>query len=103
MNEVERWLKCEFIQHQETREFDAEVIRCSSAGFHIRTLEQGLEGFVSTRDMKQKFSFDEIRLSLKSKTTKIELDQPVRVRFKNIDWKNQQIQFTLIEETDSGE
>lgn len=95
--DVEQWLKCQFmVKNKETHQ--ATVLRTFSTGFQVRLLENGIEGFVSTKEMDGKYSFNQDQLSLTGKALSFNLDQVIDVRVKQIDWSRKQIQFELSEQ-----
>jgi len=94
--DVEQWLKCQFmVKNKEI--YQASVLRTFSTGFQVRLLENGIEGFVSTKEMEGKYSFNQDQLSLTGKAMSFKLDQVIEVRVKQIDWSRKQIQFELSE------
>ena len=97
VNDTEQWLKCQFIAKQQGA-FDATVLRVFSTGFQVKLVDTGIEGFISTKEMEGKYSFNQERLLITSKGRSFELDQVIKVHLKNIDWTRKQIQFALFEE-----
>ena len=94
--DVEQWLKCQFMaKNKETHQ--ASVLRTFSTGFQVRLLENGIEGFISTKEMDGKYSFNQDLLSLTGKALSFKLDQVIEVSVKQIDWSRKQIQFKLSE------
>ncbi len=96
-NEVEQWLKCQFMANN-SDVHEAEIVRCFATGFQVRLLANGIEGFVSTKEMEGKFSFDQLRLRIQGKQHTFELEQKVKVCLKQIDWRRKQIQFALADQ-----
>jgi len=95
--DVEQWLKCQFmVKNKDVHQ--ASVLRTFSTGFQVRLLETGIEGFVSTKEMDGKYSFNQELLSLTGKALSFKLDQVIEVRVKQIDWSRKQIQFELSEQ-----
>lgn len=97
VNDAEQWLKCQFIAKQQGP-FEAAVLRVFSTGFQVKLIDNGIEGFVSTKEMEGKYSFNQERLLITSKGASFELDQVVKVHLKHIDWTRKQIQFALFQE-----
>ena len=97
VNDTEQWLKCQFIAKQQGT-FDATVLRVFSTGFQVKLIDNGIEGFVSTKEMEGKYSFNQERLLITSKGRSFELDQIVKVHLKNVDWSRKQVQFALFQE-----
>ncbi len=96
VNEMEQWLKCQYIEPMKGQTLEATVVRMTSAGFQVKLSENGIEGFVSTKAMPVKYSFDPNIMTLTSKSKdQFKLDQVVSVMLDNIDWKRKQIQFTV--------
>lgn len=97
VNDAEQWLKCQYIS-KNNEPCDASILRIFSTGFQVKLLENGIEGFVSTKDMEDKFSFNQERLQATRKGQLFQLDQVVKVQLKQIDWTRKQIQFELLDE-----
>ncbi|UZE96403.1 ribonuclease R family protein [Alkalimarinus alittae] len=96
VNEMEQWLKCQYIEPQKDQTFKATVVRMTSAGCQVKINENGIEGFVSTKAMPVKYSFDPNLMTLTSKSKdQFMLDQEVDVLLDSIDWKRKQIQFKV--------
>lgn len=94
VNDVEQWLKCQYMQSQKDY-FDATVLRIFASGFQVRLSDNGIEGFVSTKEMEGKYSFHQDILQLKGKAASFQLDQAVQVKLKQIDWTRKQMQFEV--------
>ncbi len=94
-SQMEQWLKCQFIQPLVGREFSGQVSQINSNGFTVRLDENLIEGFVETRTLPDKYSFDPMRLRLKSKKLTIELDQAINIVVKEVDCDQRSIRFTL--------
>ena len=97
VSDAEQWLKCQFIAKSKEA-FEASILRIFSTGFQVKLLENGIEGFISTKDMTDKFSFNQERLQSTRKGQLFQLDQIVHVQLKQIDWTRKQIQFDLLDE-----
>lgn len=95
VNDAEQWLKCQFIAKKQDV-LQASVLRVFSTGFQVKLVENGIEGFVSTKEMDGKYSFNQERMIITSKGQSFELDQIVNVQLKHIDWTRKQIQFALV-------
>ena len=104
VNEMEQWLKCQFVEPLKEQNFEATVVRMTSAGFQVKLNENGIEGFVSTKAMPVKYSFDPNLMTLASKSKdRFQLDQAVNVELDCIDWKRKQIQFKMAAKAESAE
>ncbi|OZB13929.1 MAG: hypothetical protein B7X58_08660 [Marinobacter sp. 34-60-7] len=97
-NALETWLKSDFAKTLPTEPQDGTITRTVPAGFFVRLDSNGLEGFVSCKDLDGKYGFDPITLRLTHhKTGRIfQLDQRVRVSFDNVDDERRQINFKLV-------
>tara|TARA_R110002096_G_scaffold34477_1_gene98476 strand:- start:22 stop:300 length:279 start_codon:yes stop_codon:yes gene_type:complete len=75
------------------------ISRTVPAGFFVRLDANGLEGFVSCKDLDGKYSFDPVTLRLiHNKNGRIfQLEQPVTVSFAGVDEERRQINFKLVE------
>lgn len=99
VNEMEQWLKCQYLEPQKDQVFEATVVRMTSAGCQVKINENGIEGFVSTKAMPVKYSFDPNLMTLTSKSKdQFMLDQVVNVSLDSVDWKRKQIQFKIATE-----
>ncbi len=96
VNELEQWLKCQYMEPLKGQAFEATVVRMTSAGCQVKINENGIEGFVSTKAMPVKYSFDPNLMTLTSKSKdQFILDQIINVSLDSIDWKRKQIQFKV--------
>ncbi|HET8850785.1 MAG TPA: VacB/RNase II family 3'-5' exoribonuclease [Marinobacter sp.] len=97
-NALETWLKSDFAKTLPNEPQDGTITRTVPAGFFVRLDSNGLEGFVSCKDLDGKYGFDPITLRLTHhKTGRIfQLDQRVRVSFDNVDDERRQINFKLV-------
>jgi ribonuclease R len=98
-NSVENWLKSDFAKTLGADNMGGVISRTIPAGFFVRLNCNGLEGFVSCRDLDGKYSFDPITLRLiHNKNGRIfQLDQAVTVRLAGVDDERHQINLTLQE------
>jgi len=94
--DVEQWLKCQFMAKNK-EVLNARVQRTFSTGFHVRLVETGIEGFISTKEMEGKYSFNQEQLTLTGKGHTFKLDQLVQVRLKQVDWSRKQLNFEIVE------
>ena len=101
VNDAEQWLKCQFIA-KKLDVFQASVLRVFSTGFQVKLIDNGIEGFVSTKEMEGKYSFNQERMIITSKGQSFELDQIVSVQLKQVDWSRKQIQFALVANQTEG-
>ncbi|WP_148864657.1 ribonuclease R family protein [Marinobacter fonticola] len=93
---LEQWLKCLYAPQLGKDVHSGVISRATSSGFYVRLDSNGIEGFVSTKDMKGKYSFDPVTLSLSGPNDRVFLlDQPVHVTLAGIDNDRRQILFTL--------
>ena len=92
--DVEQWLKCQYMASQKGA-FEGTLIRMYSSGFQVRLDDNGIEGFVSTKEMDGKFSFNQDLLTLTGKNQRFVLDQKIKVCLKQVDWSRKQMQFVL--------
>jgi len=98
-NSLENWLKCEFSKTlEQDRPMDGVITRTSPGGFWVRLDDNGLEGFVASKSLKGKFTFDPITLRLAGKGGVYQLDQRVTVALTGTDDERRQIQLALIDE-----
>ncbi len=93
--QMEQWLKCQFMQPLIGQSFMGTISQINSNGFTVRLDEHLIEGFVETRLLEEKYSFDPMRLRLSSKSQTIELNQAIEVTVKEVDSNARSIRYTL--------
>lgn len=98
-NSLEAWLKSDFAKTLGDAPMAGIISRTVPAGFFVRLDSNGLEGFVSCKDLQGKYGFDPVTLRLRhNKNGRIfQLDQVVKVRFAGVDEERRQINFKLVE------
>lgn len=96
--QIEQWLKCQYLEPLQGQSFSGEVTQVNSNGFTVRLDDHLVEGFVETRQLEEKYSFDPMRLRLKSKSQTIELGQSITVSIQEVDSKQRRIRYTLSEQ-----
>lgn len=103
-NSLEAWLKSDFAKTLGETPMAGVISRTVPAGFFVRLDANGLEGFVSCKDLEGKYSFDPVTLRLiHNKNGRIfQLEQPVTVTFAGVDEERRQINFKLVEAPDTG-
>lgn len=97
-NEMEQWLKAQYASQLAGQTLEGTIVRTLPAGFYVRLQDTGIEGFVSAQSLGEKFSFDLVTLSLKSKTRSFLLEQTLLVTLGQVDLTRRQIQFLLAED-----
>jgi len=107
-NTLEAWLKADFAKTlPEADPMEGTISRTMPSGFFVRLDANGLEGFVSCRDLEGKFGFDPVTLRLvHNKNGRIfQLEQRVTVSFAGVDDERRQINFKLLkaEEVPTGQ
>ena len=98
-NSLETWLKSDFAKTLGEEPMDGVISRTIPAGFFVRLEANGLEGFVSCKDLNGKYSFDPVTLRLvHNKNGRIfQLNQAVKVSFSGVEEERRQINFKLVE------
>jgi len=98
-NSLEMWLKSDFAKTLGDDIMEGAISRTVPAGFFVRLNANGLEGFVSCRDLSGKYSFDPITLRLiHNKNGRIfQLEQQVKVTFAGVDEERRQINLKLVD------
>ena len=91
--QMEQWLKCQYLEPFKGQTLSGVVCQINSNGFTVRLDNNGIEGVVDTRALKEKYSFDPLRLRLSSKEMVIELDQTINITVEKLDSKLKQISF----------
>ncbi|MGF2734459.1 ribonuclease R family protein [Marinobacter sp. DUT-1] len=98
-NSLEAWLKSDYARALKEEPMAGTISRTVPSGFFVRLDCNGLEGFVSCRDLEGKFSFDPVTLRLvHNKNGRIfQLEQRVNVTFAGVDDERRQINFKLVD------
>ena len=98
-NSLEAWLKSDYAKSLNEEPMAGTISRTVPSGFFVRLDCNGLEGFVSCRDLEGKFSFDPVTLRLvHNKNGRIfQLEQRVNVTFAGVDDERRQINFKLVD------
>ena len=102
-HQMEQWLKCQYLEQFKGQTLEGSVCQINSNGFTVRLNGTGIEGFVDTRTLKEKYSFDPLRLRLSSKDIVVELDQAMTVTIEQLDYKTKQISFAMVLEKAEAE
>lgn len=96
-NDLEQWMKCQFAETLSTEHkdqiFDAHICGINSAGFHARIEESGIEGFVNTKEFKT--TFNQEIMEHTTEDTRFQLQMPVKVKVKGVNWDRKQVMFSL--------
>lgn len=95
--QLEQWLKCQYMEGLTGKTFTGTVTQINSNGFSVRLDQHLIEGFVETRQLAEKYSFDPMRLRLKSQQHSIQLNQTVTVRVSGVDTRLRTIRYQLQE------
>ena len=98
-NSLEAWLKSDYAKNLGDEPMEGTINRTTPAGFFVRLDSNGLEGFVSCKDLDGKFRFDPVTLRLEhTKNGRIfQLEQRVTVSFTGVDEERRQINFKLLD------
>ena len=99
---MEAWLKCQYLKQQGDQVYDATVVRTLPTGFQVRLDANGIEGFVTSKSLNQKLSFDPVSMTLANGARRFHLDQAVQVKVAEIDPERRQIRFQLVESDSAG-
>lgn len=98
-NALEAWLKSDYAKTLNEEPMAGTISRTVPSGFFVRLDCNGLEGFVSCRDLEGKYGFDPVTLRLThNKNGRIfQLEQRVTVTFAGVDDERRQINFKLVD------
>ena len=98
-NALETWLKSDYAKSLTPEPMAGTISRTLPSGFFVRLDSNGLEGFVSCKDLDGKYSFDPVTLRLiHNKNGRIfQLEQRVTVTFAGVDEERRQIHFSLVD------
>ena len=102
-NLAQQWLDCDYLSKQHLQQaadaagavYRGEIVHITSSGVVVRLLENGIQGFVDTRQRGEKFSFDSVYMRLSSAQHTFQLEQEVDVKISAIDMKKYQIALEL--------
>lgn len=91
---AEQWLKCAYLQQQPADTvYQGTIAHINSSGYMVRLDDTGIEGFVDTRLLPEKYSFDAATLRLNTGTRLYQLEQPIAVTVTAIDLKKRSVNF----------
>ncbi len=94
-SQLEQWLKCQYMEERVGQTFEGTVSQINSNGFTVRINDLLVEGFVETRQLPEKYSFDPMRLKLTSKSRTIQLEQAISIVVQEVDCNRRSIRYTL--------
>jgi len=94
-NEVENHLRLQWLARQEVQDWAATIVHINAGGLIVQLDDNGASGFVDLRGGDEKFSYDALRMLMKSETTSYCLEQKVRVNLKEN--TGSKLEFSLVE------
>lgn len=94
-NEYQRWLYCQYVSDKVGRCFDGHIAQINSRGFTVQIDESGIQANIETKSLGEKFSFDPMRMTLKSATRSFQLEQAVSVEIKEVNSESRIITISL--------
>lgn len=95
---AEQWLRCRYMADQPAEAvYQGQIVFVNSSGFSVRLDDIGVEGFVETRRLPGKFSFDNAAMTLSGGERSFRLEQPIAVKLEQVDLKRRSIRFALAE------
>lgn len=94
-NEVDNHLRMQWLARQEAQDWAATVVHINAGGLIVQLDDNGASGFVDLRGGEEKFSYDALRMQMKSETTSYCLEQQVTVRIKEN--TGSKLEFTLVQ------
>ena len=98
-NFAQQWLDSDYLAREEKAAAQPQrarrgiVVHVTSSGVLVRLLENGIQGFLDTRQLGEKFSFDAVYQRLSSAQRSFQLDQEIDVTIAAIDHRKRQIAF----------
>jgi ribonuclease R len=93
-NDLEQWMKCQYANTLNGKEFDAQICGVNSAGFHARIEENGIEGFVATKELKT--SFNQELMEHASDEHCFQLQMPIKVKVSGVNFDRKQVNLSLV-------
>jgi ribonuclease R len=95
-SQMERALYCRFLADKIGQSFSGTIVQLNSGGFTVRLDEFGIDGYVESRQLEGKYSFDPDRLTLRQGDKQFQLDQAVQVKVRSVDSFTRDIRFEWI-------
>jgi VacB/RNase II family 3'-5' exoribonuclease len=96
-NEMEQWLQCQYLKDMQGQDTQGTVVQVNSHGFTVRLNDTGIDGFVESRGLEGKYSFDPLLLTLTNKQQhRIQLNQAVQVKIAQVDVEQRNIRYQLV-------
>lgn len=95
-NEVEQWLKCQFMEDKVEQTFTATVVQVNPFGVLARLDDFGIDGFVDLRRKDPKFAYDPLYQQTSNGEQQFMLDQSIEVKVSSVDMKRRNLKLTLV-------
>lgn len=92
---IESWLNRDYMQGRQQETFDAQIVQVNSMGIRVRLDDTGIEGFIILKEHKPKLSFEPLYLRYQNEEQTFQLQQKLKVQFKDIDERKAQINFVI--------
>ena len=96
VNQAEFWLKLQYLNSQENKEYAGTISQVNPGGFMVQLDDFGMDGFVDMRKSKPKSTFNKAYLTHKNEKASYQLDQPVKVKVKLIDLMKRKLELEVI-------
>ncbi len=96
VNQAEFWLKLQYLNTQESKEYSGTISQINPGGFMVQLDDYGMDGFVDMRKSKPKSSFDKAYLTHKNKETSYQLEQAVNVKIKLVDLMKRKLELEVV-------
>lgn len=93
-NDLEQWMKCQYAETLAGQSFEAVICGVNSAGFHARIDENGVEGFIATKELGT--SFNQELMEHAKEGQRFQLQGNVTIKVKGVNWDRKQINFELV-------
>ena len=96
VNQAEFWLKLQYLDSQETKEYAGTISQVNPGGFMGQLDDFGMDGFVDMRKSKPKSTFNKAYLTHQNEKASYQLDQAVKVKVKLIDLMKRKLELEVI-------
>jgi len=96
VNQAEFWLKLQYLETLEDKEFNGTISQVNPGGFMVQLDDYGMDGFVDMRKSKPKSTFNKAYLTHQNEKASYQLDQAVKVKVKLVDLMKRKLELEVI-------
>ncbi len=99
--EIEQWLKCQYIENKTDQVFEAKICQINSSHLTVRLDTNGIEGLVSIKELPEKYRYDPLYLIHSSKKQSFKLNDALTVKLVSVEPRQKNIIFSIVSNSDS--